>query len=191
MNASRLVGSNMGEYAQPHFTRLAKQSQTIGLRRAKHPNCSYMANQDEERPLLGDQQENVQPTPTESCSIWKILASLTVLALLSVGGAIYFSAGASQQSPERDTARFSNGTHEFKRTVILISIDGLRQVLPCVYSSSYPYIIDSASYLDRGLTPHLLDISRQGLRAKYMKPVFPVSSCVVCSLLSLTRSARH
>ncbi|KAI4524102.1 hypothetical protein GGG16DRAFT_115614 [Schizophyllum commune] len=39
----------------------------------------------------------------------------------------------------------SNGTHEFKRTV---SIDGLR-----------------ADYLDRGLTPHLLDISKQGLRA--------------------------
>jgi hypothetical protein len=32
-----------------------------------------------------------------------------------------------------------------------------------------------ADYLDRGLTPHLLDISKQGLRAKFMKPVFPVS----------------
>jgi hypothetical protein len=33
----------------------------------------------------------------------------------------------------------------------------------------------SADYLDRGLTPHLLDISQQGLRAKFMRPVFPVS----------------
>ena len=33
----------------------------------------------------------------------------------------------------------------------------------------------SASYLDRGLTPHLLDIGKQGLRAKNMKPIFPVS----------------
>jgi hypothetical protein len=31
-----------------------------------------------------------------------------------------------------------------------------------------------ADYLDRGLTPHLLDISKKGLRAKYMKPIFPV-----------------
>ncbi|KAI0051055.1 Phosphodiest-domain-containing protein [Auriscalpium vulgare] len=54
-----------------------------------------------------------------------------------------------------DTLR-SNGTHEFKRTVLLASIDGLR-----------------ADYLERGLTPHLLDISKQGLRAKYMKPIFP------------------
>ena len=31
-----------------------------------------------------------------------------------------------------------------------------------------------ADYLDRGFTPHLLDISKQGLRAKFMRPVFPV-----------------
>ncbi|KAH9080395.1 Phosphodiest-domain-containing protein [Lactarius deliciosus] len=50
----------------------------------------------------------------------------------------------------------SNGTQMFKRTVLLVSIDGLR-----------------ADYLDRGLTPHLLDVSKKGLRAKFMKPVFP------------------
>ncbi|KAG2095131.1 alkaline-phosphatase-like protein [Suillus discolor] len=44
---------------------------------------------------------------------------------------------------------YSNGTHEFKKTVLMVSIDGLR-----------------ADYLDRGLTPHLLDISREGVRAK-------------------------
>ncbi|KAL0960766.1 hypothetical protein HGRIS_005788 [Hohenbuehelia grisea] len=50
----------------------------------------------------------------------------------------------------------SNGTHDFKRTVLVVSIDGLR-----------------ADYLDRGFTPHLLDISKQGLRAKFMRPIFP------------------
>ncbi|KAF8548172.1 Phosphodiest-domain-containing protein [Imleria badia] len=111
---------------------------------------------DEERPLLEeDEQVPVQPTTPANYSTWKILASLSALVLLSVGGAAYFGARTPQQ-PARDTARFSNGTHEFKRTVILISIDGL-----------------SASYLDRGLTPHLLDISKQGLRAKYMQPIFP------------------
>ncbi|KIJ54235.1 hypothetical protein M422DRAFT_153652 [Sphaerobolus stellatus SS14] len=50
----------------------------------------------------------------------------------------------------------SNGTHDFKPTVLMVSIDGLR-----------------ADYLDRGLTPHLLDISRKGLRAKWMQPIFP------------------
>ncbi|KIY45676.1 nucleotide pyrophosphatase [Fistulina hepatica ATCC 64428] len=50
----------------------------------------------------------------------------------------------------------SNGTHDFKRTVLLVSIDGLR-----------------ADYLDRGFTPHLLNIAKKGLRAKSMIPVFP------------------
>jgi predicted AlkP superfamily pyrophosphatase or phosphodiesterase len=50
----------------------------------------------------------------------------------------------------------SNGTHNFKRTLVIVSIDGLR-----------------ADYLDRGLTPHLLAISKKGLRAKFMKPIFP------------------
>ena len=31
-----------------------------------------------------------------------------------------------------------------------------------------------ADYLDRGLTPHLLDIAKKGLRAKSMIPIFPV-----------------
>lgn len=53
----------------------------------------------------------------------------------------------------------SNGTHDFKSTVLMVSIDGLR-----------------ADYLDRGLTPHLLEISRVGLRAKWMMPIFPVKS---------------
>ncbi|KAJ3504776.1 hypothetical protein NLJ89_g7763 [Agrocybe chaxingu] len=51
---------------------------------------------------------------------------------------------------------YSNGTEGFKRTVVIVSIDGLR-----------------ADYLDRGLTPHLLALSKKGLRAKSMKPVFP------------------
>ncbi|GAA6029087.1 hypothetical protein JCM8097_001587 [Rhodosporidiobolus ruineniae] len=49
-----------------------------------------------------------------------------------------------------------NGTHWWDPTVILVSLDGVR-----------------ADYLERGLTPHLLNISRKGLRAEYLEPVFP------------------
>ncbi|GAA5867801.1 hypothetical protein JCM3774_005857 [Rhodotorula dairenensis] len=49
-----------------------------------------------------------------------------------------------------------NGTHWFDPTVILISLDGVR-----------------TDYLEEGLTPHLLDISRKGIRAEYMRPSFP------------------
>ncbi|KAG6885059.1 hypothetical protein C0993_006287 [Termitomyces sp. T159_Od127] len=67
----------------------------------------------------------------------------------------------------------SNGTHEFKRTVLVVSIDGLRFVLQ--FDVSCYLLSDNyrADYLDRGLTPHLLHISENGLRAKSMKPVFP------------------
>jgi hypothetical protein len=89
-----------------------------------------IANGDEERPLLEDEEVHVQPTTPVNYSSWKILTALSALVLLSVGGAAYLGARTSQH-PTRDAARFSNGTHEFKRTVILISIDGLRQVVCC------------------------------------------------------------
>ena len=72
-------------------------------------------------------------------------------------------------------AILSNGTHLYQKTVLLVSIDGLRLVI-----SPLPYIelrdCCRASYLDWGLTPHLLHISKRGLRARYMKPSFPVSA---------------
>lgn len=81
----------------------------------------------------------------------------------------------------------SNGTHDFKRTVLIFSIDGLRRVLlRCVTALTVLTIISSissADYLDRGLTPHLLDVSKKGLRAKYMKPIFPVRSHILGKLL--------
>jgi hypothetical protein len=86
-----------------------------------------------------------------------------------------------------DTLR-SNGTHEFKRTALLVSIDGLRDAL----SNSLFFLVVAnfsyrADYLDRGLTPHLLDISKKGLRAKFMKPVFPVCPALRCRNTWLTR----
>ena len=45
----------------------------------------------------------------------------------------------------------------------------MTRTLQVIYSD-----LNRADYLDRGLTPHLLDISKQGLRAKSMRPVFPV-----------------
>jgi hypothetical protein len=71
------------------------------------------------------------------------------------------SSGGKTRHPIPGEQLQSNGTHDFRKTVLLVSIDGLR-----------------AEYLERGLTPHLLEISKKGLRAKYMQPVFPVSYSV-------------
>jgi hypothetical protein len=72
----------------------------------------------------------------------------------------------------------SNGTQEFKRTVVLVSIDGLRHAFQSKSSSDTTNATHRADYLDRGLTPHLLDVSKKGLRAKFMKPVFPVGAAL-------------
>jgi predicted AlkP superfamily pyrophosphatase or phosphodiesterase len=46
--------------------------------------------------------------------------------------------------------------HDLKPTVLLISIDGFR-----------------ADYLDRGVTPNLSSLARDGVRSDWMQPVFP------------------
>ncbi|THH20578.1 hypothetical protein EW146_g790 [Bondarzewia mesenterica] len=84
---------------------------------------------------------------------------ILILLVMSVASLLANTSGTSRSAKslhfDGDTLR-SNGTHQFKRTVLIVSIDGLR-----------------ADYLERGLTPHLLDISKQGLRARSMKPIFP------------------
>lgn len=55
--------------------------------------------------------------------------------------------GEEVEVPQHNPAeRMWNGTHWYDKTVIVISLDGVR-----------------ADYLERGLTPHLLNISRKGL----------------------------
>lgn len=108
------------------------------------------------------------------------LTALALIMLLITGvfvrTVLFGFPGPRRQSASSPILR-SNGTHEFKPTVLIVSIDGLRCVLlsddevgilklKCYYNR--------ADYLDRGLTPHLLELSKKGLRAKSMKPVFPV-----------------
>ncbi|KAF9454872.1 Phosphodiest-domain-containing protein [Macrolepiota fuliginosa MF-IS2] len=118
----------------------------------------------EERKGLLSEDYNQKPEPDAQPNAWsrrKIIVTASVLLGLLVTGA--FSRSLLIPSPPlhpnlafHGSSLRSNGTHDFRRTVLLVSIDGLR-----------------ADYLDRGFTPHLLDISKQGLRAKSMRPVFP------------------
>jgi hypothetical protein len=97
-----------------------------------------------------------------ACWISSVLCIST--ASLSVLLAYYFNLSATPRAEapsfeSRSTpSDLSNGTHLFRRTVVLVSFDGLR-----------------SDYLLRGLTPHLTNISKQGIHAEYMKPIFPVS----------------
>lgn len=61
-----------------------------------------------------------------------------------------------EDHPSSHYGPLTNGSHWFKPTVLIISLDGFKP-----------------DYLDRGLTPHLLDISHRGIRAEFMRPIFP------------------
>lgn len=110
---------------------------------------------------------DLDQSPDEYLSPWsrtRIIAVASSLIFLLTCGAFARSLLVTSHSSHPNLAFHgaelrSNGTHDFKRTVLLVSIDGLR-----------------ADYLDRGLTPHLLAISKQGIRAKSMIPIFPAST---------------
>lgn len=78
-----------------------------------------------------------------------ILASFVALAY----GAFNASRRTATQSHVRT---YWNGTHTFKPTTILISLDGFR-----------------ADFLDRGLTPALSALVASGVSPRYMLPSFP------------------
>ncbi|KAJ2078023.1 hypothetical protein H4R24_004759 [Coemansia sp. RSA 988] len=65
----------------------------------------------------------------------------------------------SQDNTDKLQGLVSNGTHMFRPTLILVSLDGFRP-----------------DYMDRGITPNLQHIGQQGLRADYMLPSFPSST---------------
>ncbi|KAG6845600.1 hypothetical protein H0H87_006653 [Tephrocybe sp. NHM501043] len=101
---------------------------------------------------------------TRNWSRKKIIRTAAFFIALLVSGAFVRTLVRGPIAPTQHTLSgwykggnlLSNGTHDFKRTVLIVSIDGFR-----------------ADYLDRGLTPNLLHISENGLRAKSMRPVFP------------------
>lgn len=65
-------------------------------------------------------------------------------------------AAGSKRNPSQANGLMSNGSHWFNNTVILVSFDGFKP-----------------AYLKRELTPHLVEVSQKGLRAEYMRSIFP------------------
>lgn len=132
---------------------------------------SYVEKEDDEGDeeaeglLTGEYSADAKAADLQSLSTGSLFRTAGVcIAVILVGllagklvsGLFKMSKPSSASGKGDADALLSNGTHQFKSTVIMVSLDGLR-----------------ADYVDRGITPHLLEISRQGLRAKYMKPVFP------------------
>ncbi|CAM0141239.1 hypothetical protein VKS41_004058 [Umbelopsis sp. WA50703] len=117
----------------------------------QQPHASYSAVDHEEDQSGQDQQQH-SVCRRVTLIIIAVVLSTTVLATAFL---------ASSYSPLRKRGYraeriYNNGTHDFKQTFIMISLDGTVN-----------------DYLDRGITPNLEAIASQGVRAQYMNPSFP------------------
>ena len=103
-----------------------------------------------------EEQKAKYRAPAKKRGIFAIF--LIILGLFIAFAFLAFRASkkrAFRLTPSQDT-RFSNGTHSFKPTTILISLDGFR-----------------ADFLNRGLTPAMNAFIASGVSPRYMTPSFP------------------
>ncbi|KAF9783811.1 alkaline-phosphatase-like protein [Thelephora terrestris] len=153
---------NLKDIPAPQYSKACQLKPTSKERKGLLSNLDAEDHDNGEPPRYED-EEYAKPrgrTPLRKRSVAWIAGSFIALIL----GASFlvpvsrgWCSGIDSASRVTDPSRLlSNETHDFKRTVLIVSIDGLR-----------------ADYLDRGFTPHLLDISKEGLRAKFMRPVYP------------------
>jgi len=85
--------------------------------------------------------------------------SLLTFLLLLISASLSLSHGHHSRMVPPGTlkdARLSNGTHDFKPTTLLISLDGFR-----------------ADFLDRAMSPELTAMANSGLSSRWLTPAFP------------------
>ena len=102
-----------------------------------------------------EDEKATYPAPAKKRRLFGIF--LIIFGLFIAFGFLAFRVSnkrASRLNPQ-DT-RFSNGTHSFRPTTILISLDGFR-----------------ADFLNRGLTPAMNAFIASGVSPRYMTPSFP------------------
>ncbi|CAJ0832565.1 8889_t:CDS:2 [Entrophospora sp. SA101] len=112
------------------------------------------------RSSLGEEREGFlsgvrEETRENSYRIFFLRVFLITILLAIIILCIILLINPPNGRKEKSTT-FFNGTHEFNPTVILISFDGFRW-----------------DYLDRNKTPTIQKFIDNGIRAKYLEPVFP------------------
>lgn len=125
--------------------------------------------------MEGGFEDNISESATDSFDLqdekWTIKTSrkshrgrltLIYLAIVGLFVALLFGAYKASSKKHKDTPtalslkRYNNGTHIFRPTTILISLDGFR-----------------ADFLNRNITPALNAFIASGVSPKYMLPSFP------------------
>lgn len=103
--------------------------------------------------ILDRTQWQKAPMQTRSYSRFATISLSIVAFLLLIALGAY---SVSHAQPVYNAQRYSNGTHTFRATTILISLDGFR-----------------ADFLRRGITPSLNAFIQSGVSPSYMTPSFP------------------
>lgn len=101
------------------------------------------------------------PNVRSSSSLYSILLRWIILPISTVAlfAILAFGAYRASSLPRKglhNSQAFSNGSHVFEPTTILISLDGFR-----------------ADFLQRGLTPSMNALVASGISPRYMLPSFP------------------
>ncbi|CAG8646095.1 11458_t:CDS:2 [Funneliformis caledonium] len=101
-------------------------------------------------------EEEKGRTATEAYRILVLRILLIMLLILMLVGTIILTIFPPRTHDDKIGSLYSNGTHEFHNTVILVSFDGFR-----------------SDYLDRNFTPTIQKFIQKGLKAEYLVPSFP------------------
>ncbi|KAG2188045.1 hypothetical protein INT44_000796 [Umbelopsis vinacea] len=127
--------------------------ESSGLLDNEQSSTSYAAVENggrEEEQRSGEQR----PSKARRITIFVLAVVLSTTVLATAWFASHYN--SLRKRSYRPYGILNNGTHDFRQTLIMISMDGTVN-----------------DYLDRGITPNLDIIAADGVRAQYMNPSFP------------------
>ncbi|RMZ77827.1 hypothetical protein DV737_g4127, partial [Chaetothyriales sp. CBS 132003] len=106
--------------------------------------------------VVFEMESGYKDSSSQSHALLPLLSLLIGLLFIGLAWGAWRASGSRSSGANTTPTTFWNGTHSFKPTTILISLDGFR-----------------ADFLNRGLTPALNAFIASGVSPSYMLPSFP------------------
>ncbi|KEF58366.1 ectonucleotide pyrophosphatase/phosphodiesterase family member 1/3 [Exophiala aquamarina CBS 119918] len=142
-----------GRRANTHRTRPSQDSDMFEMEGGFKDTSSQESSDSETKGTKWDRQ---LPAKKHRGRLAIVYLAIIALFIALVSGAYKASKKHILAPTHHRLINFSNGTHNFRPTTILISLDGFR-----------------ADFLNRGITPALNAFIASGVSPKYMLPSFP------------------
>lgn len=150
---SRTGSIKIGKRQKGKKRRSAKEiAGMMGGKRLGMEDCDEEGDEDDEEEEEMQEKDEYRPRKPTLRRVLVIASLLLAFLVITIFGSLAVTQRARHPPP----FVFSNGTHPYHRTTILISLDGVR-----------------ADFLARGLTPTLSAFVNSGVSPAYMTPSFP------------------